>query len=469
MIECDTIARSSTWTVLVVVLWTFLGLTPCEAGSLADTEKAPPVVSVGAAKIDVTPEEPIRLSGYGSREDESEGVAQRLWAKALAIGSDEEGPAVLITVDLIGVPAHVTDALAERLENKAGLDRSRLAVCATHTHTGPEVGLLLNHFGRPLPPAQLAAIDRYVERLVDRLERVALDALSARQPGHLAWGQGTVGFAANRRVIENGEWAGFGVNPDGPVDHDLPVLRATDTDGALVAVLVGYAAHATTLTGAFNEVHGDWPGAAQQIIEANHPEAVAMVAVGAGGDANPEPRGSLAEVRQHGQAIADEVERLLSSPLQPLTGPPEGQFQRIDLPFERVPTRQEWVRRAQEEGRSGYYAREVLERLARGEEVASSMPYPVQTWSFGDDLAMVFLAGEVVVDYTLRLKKEWDDSRLWVTAYANATPGYIASRRIIPEGGYEVEGSMPSYGQPSRLSMEVEDLIVETVKEMLAR
>ena len=61
-----------------------------------------------------------------------------------------------------------------------------------------------------------------------RIEKVALAALAARSPASLAWGQGQVGFAANRRVLKDGRWINFGVNPNGPVDHSLPVLRATD-------------------------------------------------------------------------------------------------------------------------------------------------------------------------------------------------------------------------------------------------
>jgi uncharacterized protein (TIGR02145 family) len=80
---------------------------------------------------------------------------------------------------------------------------------------------------------------------------------------------------------------------------------------------------------------------------------------------------------------------------------------------------------------------------------------------------MVFLAGEVVVDYSLRLKKELVAERLWITAFANDVPCYIASRRVIQEGGYEVESSMYSYNRPSRFSEVVEDLIVAAVYDLL--
>src|SRR5688500_17040070 len=110
-------------------------------------------MAVGVARIDVTPEGPSRLAGYGDRKTESEGVLQPLGAKALALG-DGKGVSVLLTVDLIGIPGHITSRLYERLAKKAGLDSANVVICTSHTHGGPEVGTLLNHFGEPLPPEQ---------------------------------------------------------------------------------------------------------------------------------------------------------------------------------------------------------------------------------------------------------------------------------------------------------------------------
>ena len=93
--------------------------------------------------------------------------------------------------------------------------------------------------------------------------------------------------------------------------------------------------------------------------------------------------------------------------------------------------------------------------------------YPVETWTFGDSLAMVFLAGEVVVDYSLRLKSELDASRLWVTAYANDTPCYIPSERILKEGGYEGGGAMTYYNKPAPFAEGVEQRIVDAVLRLL--
>lgn len=438
----------------------------------ADTKQAASgdeLLQVGVAQIDITPEGPIRLAGYGSRQTESEGVLQPLRAKALAFGSDAEGASIFMALDLIGIPGHVTSEVAEALSEKVGLDPSRLVICATHTHSGPEVGNLLNHFNEPLPPDELARIAKYVDQLAPQLEALALAALDDRKPARVSWGQGQVDFAINRRVLdENGKWIGFGDVPNGPVDHSMPLLSIAAPDGSLRAVLVNYACHGTTLGGDVNHVHGDWMGEAQRIIEETHPGATALVAIGCGGDANPTPRLKLEHTTQHGQAISDEVDRLLSGRLVTLSAPPIGARKQIELPYAHVPDVEDLTEQLKADGAKGYYARLALERIARGEEIPESLSYTVQTWSFGD-LAMVFLPGEVVVDYALRLKDETNDDRLWITAYANDVPCYIASRRVIREGGYEVDRSMYSYDHPSRFVEEIEDFIVEATLELLQR
>ncbi|MFA6947097.1 MAG: neutral/alkaline non-lysosomal ceramidase N-terminal domain-containing protein, partial [Pedobacter sp.] len=245
---------------------------------------------IGVSAIDITPEGPILLAGYGGRKSESEGVLQPLRAKALAFGSDSEGPSVLITVDLIGIQYYMTKEVAKRLSDKIGVDPSRFVISTAHTHTGPEIGNLLNHFARQLPPEEIGRIDKYLEILTKKLEQVSIEALNARRPAKVAWGQGKVGFAMNRRKVVNGKSAGMTPVPEGPVDHALPLLRITDLDGKLRAVMVSYACHGTTLGPDINKIHGDWIGEAQKFIEEKNPGAIAMVSLGCGADANPEPR-----------------------------------------------------------------------------------------------------------------------------------------------------------------------------------
>jgi putative membrane-bound dehydrogenase-like protein len=423
------------------------------------------LVHAGAARVDITPTQAIRLNGYGGRSEPSEGVAQQLWAKAIAIGESE--PVILITADLIGVPDWITREVTKRISRKIPFDQSRLAICATHTHTGPTIkGVLENIFMADIPEDQMAVIDDYSKQLITHLTKIAMEALENRQPASLRWGKGTVDFAINRRSLKNGIWTGFGEVPTGPVDHSLPLLQIS-ANGRTIALLVNYACHCTTLGGNFNQIHGDWAGRAAELIEADHPGANAMIAIGCGADANPKARGKFDSIEPHATALATEVNRLLSSKLTPITAAPKTQLRRIELPFDPMPKKSEWEKLAAPKSRYSYYAKKILVRLAEGQAIRKSLPYPIQTWTFGDDLAMVFLAGEVVVDYSHRLKEIFDGDRLWVNAYANDIPSYIASRRLYDEGGYEVDRSMWYYDKMRRLSKDTEELVLDEVVRQL--
>ena len=122
--------------VVAALMSSLLGLMPA---SRAETLPSPPdLYSVGVAQVEITPTYPIRLSGFGFRRGPSEGVTQAIWAKAFAISqTGESEPVVLITVDNLGIPAAMCDEVAQRLDTKVGLKRSRLAITASHTHTAP--------------------------------------------------------------------------------------------------------------------------------------------------------------------------------------------------------------------------------------------------------------------------------------------------------------------------------------------
>ncbi|HND54916.1 MAG TPA: neutral/alkaline non-lysosomal ceramidase N-terminal domain-containing protein, partial [Pirellulaceae bacterium] len=457
----------------------------------------------------VTPKYAVRLSGYGNRKVESEGVAQPLWVKALAIGGDDgDGPALLLTLENCGLTPAMRTAVATALAEKAKVRNERIVIAASHSHTAPALrGWAPFLFGEDIPAEHQQHIDQYTDEVVQSLVQVSIDALAARRPGRLAWGQGRVGFAANRRVLKDGQWVRFGVQADGPVDHSLPVLAARDEQGKLIAVVANYACHCTTLGGDFNKIAGDWAGFAQEMIEADHPGSVALITIGCGADANPEPRRSDLELcKQHGRALADEVKRLLAGQLEPLDPHLTCRLRHVDLPFDTLPTREQWQERTKQSGAPGYHAKQFLAKLDRGEEIPTKLSYPIAVWTFGEprggganvggaaqasgaghstgaaqssgaaqstakrgDLAMVFLGGEVVVDYVIRLKSELDPSRLWVTAYANDVCCYIASKRILREGGYEADFSMYFYARPTRWAGEVEDLISDTIQKLVPR
>lgn len=412
------------------------------------------LLPVGLARVEINPTEPIRLMGYASRHTESTNVHSAIHARALALGAGAD-VAVLLTADNCILPGAITATVRARLQAVAGVAPERVAISVSHTHNAPTLaGAAPNLFVEDIPPNESRHIQAYTRFFTDQLVAVALSALSNRQPARVAWGVGRVGFAANRRT------------PGGPVDHDVPLLRILSPEGVVRGVLLNYACHCTTL-GDFNQTHPDWNGVCARELEAAWPGAVALVAIGCGADANPDPRGTLALVERHGGELAREAGALVRQDLTEITNAPRCRLETIQLPFQTHFTREQWAARATNSGIVGYHARKWLARVDRGEVPSPTLPYPVQTWVFGDTLAMVFLGGEVVVDYSLRLKQELDPRRLWVNGYVNDVPCYIPSRRILREGGYEAESSLWYYDRPQQLAPGIEDLIVQTVREQL--
>ena len=80
---------------------------------------------------------------------------------------------------------------------------------------------------------------------------------------------------------------------------------------------------------------------------------------------------------------------------------------------------------------------------------------------------MVFLAGEVCADYSVRLKQELDASRLWLTAYANDFCCYVPSERLLKEGGYGGGGEIDYFALPATLQPGLEDKIVAEVHDQI--
>jgi putative membrane-bound dehydrogenase-like protein len=425
-------------------------------------------LNVGVARIDITPTEAVPLSGFYRRNQPISEVKQKLWAKALAFDDANGKPAVIVTVDVLGVPDRFRADVIARLPEGIGLDASQLTISASHTHTAPQIRGVAKYIDADYD-AHEAIITRYADGLLDHVADAVKAALANRQPSHVDWTEGRVSFGVNRRMLDgNGKWRGFGKNPDGPVDHALPMLRVADTDGKARAVYVNYACHCTTLMQA-EYVHGDWAGDAQVAIEKAVPGAVGLVSIGCGADVGPNNhgKGNLAAAKANGDLIGAEVARLVAKPMTPLNRPPALAETVINIPYDPLPSAAEWRGLATGKGARGAHARDVLKLIDAGGTVEGSFPYPIQSWAFGDDLAMVFLPGEVVIDYAVRLKTELDGKRLWVSSYSNGSPGYIPSKRLYAEGGYEVDSSRYFYGQPSRLSITTEDLIIDWVKRQV--
>jgi neutral ceramidase len=134
----------------------------------------------GLARLKITPEGPIWLSGYAARKHASEGVVHDLWAKALALESSKGGRVVIVTTDLIGLPRAITELVAARVEKQYGLERARLVLNSSHTHTGPVLRANLSAM-YDLSPEDDQRINDYSRTLTDALAQEATGRLTPEQ------------------------------------------------------------------------------------------------------------------------------------------------------------------------------------------------------------------------------------------------------------------------------------------------
>jgi hypothetical protein len=412
----------------------------------------------GAASVDITPRTSLWMAGFAARKEAARGTALPLHAKALALRAGATPPAVLVTVDLLGVTARLTSRLAAIVRERHGLERRQLLVNASHTHCGPVVDEQLS-VAYDLSTTQWDAIRDYTAWLEGQLVAVVDRALANLQPVKIAYGRGSAGFAANRRVA---------FTPDGPVDRSVPVLRVDRPDGRPLAIVFGYACHNTTLQHTFVRYHGDYAGVAQAALERRHAGTTALFVAGCGADANPKPRGTEALVDAHGTSLADAVDAALASAV-PLAPSFAAAYDTVNLPFVDRPARERW--------RAGLDIDPVYLRrydalmgavIAREGRLPPTQAEPLQVWRLGADLALVALGGEVVVDYALRLARDFPTVRVWAAGYSNDVFGYVPSRRVLEEGGYEGADAMVFYGRPGPFASTVEDLIHDGVRRLMS-
>jgi hypothetical protein len=414
----------------------------------------------GVATVDITPRESLWMAGFARRMQPSQGVALPLHAKALALQCRERPVAVLVTVDLLGVTARSTSYVAAEVERRHGIPRANLLFNASHTHCGPVVDEQLS-VAYDLSPEQWTAIRGYSKRLDEQLVAVVGHAIAQLRPARLSYARGEAGFAANRRVK---------FSADGPVDRSVPVLRIDGTSGESVAVAFGYACHNTTLQDTFVQYHGDYAGVAQDALERRHPTMTALFVAGCGADANPSPRGTLDHVRAHGEALAAAVERVLPTTV-PIAAALQTSYGIVDLPFVGETARTQWRRQLPIDE---IYLRRydaLMEALrAREGRLPAAQPQPIQIWRFGtpsEPLTLVALGGEVVVDYALRLGRDYADARIWAAGYSNDVFGYVPSLRVLKEGGYEGADAMVYYGRPGPFTDTIEERIFGEIARLM--
>jgi hypothetical protein len=407
------------------------------------------------ATIDITPRRSMWMAGFAARTAASQGTALPLHAKALALEDARGRRVVLVTLDLLGLTTGVAARIAESARRGYGLAREQILLNSSHTHCGPVIDEMLA-VAYDMTEAQWRDVRAYTRELEDKVVHAIGSALKGGEPVSMRVAEGRATFAANRRVQ---------FTPLGPVDHRVPVLRVDGRRGPF-AIVFGYACHNTTLRADFVRFHGDYAGVAQAELERRHPGATALFVAGCGGDANPDPRGTLDHVNRYGAALADAVDAAGAG--EAIEGRLRAAYRPVDLLFAAPPDRAGWTARLEDaDPYVRRHARLMLDRLDRDGRLPDVQPDPVQVWRLGSGLTLVAMGGEVVVDYALRLARDYPDQRLWAAGYSNDVFGYVPSLRVLEEGGYEGGGAMIYYGKPGPFDPSVEERIHATVRTLM--
>ena len=415
---------------------------------------------VGISKVDITPPVGTYLAGFAARKEPSTGIYHPLRATAVAI-DDGKTPVLLIGADLLGFYERAA-VVRERVGQATGLAPQQIMLCGSHTHCGPSI--------RELDWGRDGFRDTaYLETLVERLAGCAQQACESRADCHLAFGVGTCDVAVSRRRPDGKGGVVWKPSPGSPHDHEVPVLAMRTPDGELRGVVYSYACHPTSRGGVLTG--GDYVSYAHDFVEEHRPGAIACFVQGCGADQKPLPVDPEAdsfdlrevhEVCALGERLGTAVGEVLDrDETMAVTGPIGVTQTTVELETE--PVDMDVVEASLESPTE--YIREWAETIREGVEAGKTfdrrVPIEVQTLRFGDALAVVALAGEIIVEHGLKLKQELRPhfGDVLAIGYANEMVGYIPVRRQIPEGGYEVWTAQQIHKRTGPFVAETEDQI----------
>ncbi|PTX61835.1 neutral/alkaline ceramidase-like enzyme [Melghirimyces profundicolus] len=421
-----------------------------------------PHLSLGAVKVDITPEQPVPLAGFQERRGSFQGVAHPLQARILAFEyrsldrRTERG--LLLSADLIWWDTKHVQRLRKRLSQQWKIPESSQILHATHTHCSPQTS---DGFTPSLGEFHPATLSHLEEKIFDGIE----EAFGEMEAVCIYRGFGECGIGIHRRKLVDGK-VRMVPHPEGPADPEVNVIRFCTEGGKPKALLIHYTCHPTTTDE--NVVSSEFPGAAMNEIEERVGDGVvAAFLQGCCGDIRPAlfrdgtfHRGTVQDVDSLGQALAEEVMKVFAQPMKELSPVPlRSRTLRLNLPFGRLPSLEELKEKSRRPGMEGEWSRHLL---AHPERIRPHLPFELTHMEMAEGFSLLAMNGEVVVEYGLMIKERFQ-GRVLPVPYSNGMIGYIPTAAQTEEGGYEAEESTFYFGLPASFSQLLEERIEEAL------
>lgn len=426
-------------------------------------------LQVNCNQVDITPSEPVVLSGYANRIGLSAGIHRSLSSRCVALKAGGE-IACLITNDLVDIMPEMTQEIIHTIAQETGIPATHIFVHAIHTHSAPVM-----EYGSS------ESNDRYipwaVSQIVQNGVRTVIDTGSF-QTCSVQYGSGRCDISANRRLIDPLTGiAAKAANTQGPNDQEVNILQMANSAGMPVATLFNYACHPVVLGYESVSVSTDYPGAARETIE----QALGGMAIflnGAAGNINP----CLTD--QIGPAIADQEGRklglaVLDSTMDEWDGLLDIRVEKrtIQLPYrdqnmtaERFD--REVERRLDEQTEFHNWQQDLrkwgdmmIRRLKSG-TVPDSCSIEISAMRLGP-AAFLLSQGEVFNEFQIRAKRDCPGKKVFFVAYTNGSRGYIPTAEAFSHKGYEVDQAYVYLEEPSPLTPEADHIYMNAVNEVL--
>lgn len=391
------------------------------AGAQGQARQEGDGLRIGIAKIDITPQKPVKMAGYGSRKGLSQAVHDPLSARVVAFGTNGE-QLLLVSTDLIGFYDGTAEFLRKAILNEFDLKPGELFLCATHTHSGPS----LTVDGEKGHPNNLEYTKNLKAKLIEAIRKARVDM----KPASVAAGVGYCPIGANRRELQfekpGNSTIKLGRNPYGPTDKEVLVMRIAEPNGAAVAVLFDYATHATSLGPRNYVISGDVLGLAEQFVEKIvGGGTIAAAFAGASGDIDPwyrvlpafndEP-GWIPEPVLLGTMLGEEVVHVFHG-IKKVSGDGDvkAAFATLELP--------------------GKPRNETA--------IEKDHPPTLLNITAGriGGIAFVGIGCEVLTEVGMAIKVASPYKHTFVITHCNGAGGYLPPKHLYVEGGYEIKSS----------------------------